>query len=54
MFLKGMAAELPFKPWFNLSWRSRVSPLAHSAALCAAFNPLTLQRAWRDGSRWFM
>ena len=31
-----------------------IAPLVPFAALCAAFNLLTLERAWCDGREWLM
>jgi hypothetical protein len=41
-------------PWVDVSRRLSCAVLDPSAALCAAFNFLTLKRAWLDGSSWFI
>jgi hypothetical protein len=48
-----VAAAVPVSLWPELTQRLKVAAAAPSAALCAAFNLLTLKRAWFDGSGWF-
>jgi hypothetical protein len=53
MVFRRVAAAVPVRLWPELTQRPKVAAATPSAALCAAFNLLTLKRAWLDGSRWF-